>query len=172
METIDPKNLFAELCRIENLAEGWHKVYANAGGPGGDGVSVHDFAARAGGELARLGADLMHGAYRPGPLRRVQIPKRSGGTRPLAIPCVRDRIVQSALHILLSPLLEAEFEEGSFGYRPGRGVREALQRVQALHRQGYAHVVDADIARYFETVHMARCWRDSPRACRMRARCR
>jgi len=152
VEKTDPNALYEEFCRIDRLQTGWAKVLANGGGPGGDGVSLHDFGARLEAEIARLAFDLAHGLYRPGPLRRTQIPKRHGGTRPLAIPCVRDRVAQSALHLLLSPLLETEFEDSSFGYRPGRGVRDALERVQALHRQGYAHVVEADIDRFFENV--------------------
>ena len=144
--------MFDRLASEEALAQGWAKVFANAGGPGGDRVTVHDFAARLSSELARLVSDLRHDHYAPGPLRRVSIPKKSGGTRPLAIPCVRDRVAQSALHILLEPIFEPMFSDASFGYRPGRGVQDAIARVRELHREGYRHVIDADITRYFESV--------------------
>lgn len=152
MEKPDTSKIYQALCQLEQLQAGWSRVFANGGSPGGDRVSLHDFAVRREAELARLLTDLTYGVYHPGPLRRLAIPKRHGGSRPLAIPCVRDRVVQSALYLLLGPLLDATFDEGSFGYRPGKGVQEALRRVQALHREGYTHVLDADIERFFESV--------------------
>ncbi|WGD28404.1 CRISPR-associated endonuclease Cas1 [Ancylobacter sp. WKF20] len=145
-------NIFENLCTPAALLAGWARVLANVGGPGGDRVTVHSFGHNLDGEIARLRADLASGAYRPGPLRRTAIPKRSGGSRPLAIPCVRDRVAQSALRLLLEPRLEPTFSDASFGYRPGRGVTEAVARVQELYREGYRHVVDADIERFFEHV--------------------
>ena len=128
------------------------RVRANGGGPGGDGETIGDFADDLEGELEALARDLTSGVYRPGPLRRVRIPKPGGKERELAIPCVRDRTVQSALHDLLQPTFEAEFEESSFGYRPGRSVRRAVAMVERLRDAGYTHVVDADILSYFDSV--------------------
>ncbi|WP_237152170.1 CRISPR-associated endonuclease Cas1 [Oryzibacter oryziterrae] len=145
-------SIFDRLATLDALHLGWTKVLANSGGPGGDGVSVHEFGMRAEESLQRLAQDLANGHYKPGPVRRTSIPKRSGGTRPLAIPCVRDRVVQSALHQLLEPVLEPTFSDDSFAYRPGRGVADAVRRVQDLHRQGFRHVIDADIRRFFENV--------------------
>lgn len=144
--------VYDRLATVEALSAGWARVLANAGAPGGDGVSVHVFAHQAEHALARLAQDLVHEHYRPGPVRRTSIPKRSGGARPLAIPCVRDRVVQSALHLLLEPVLEQTFSDSSFAYRPGRGVTQAIRRIQELHRDGFRHVVDADIRKFFEMV--------------------
>lgn len=130
----------------------WGKVLANRGGPGGDGVTLEVFAEGARARLARLRRDILDGIYRPGPLRRLDVPKRSGGTRPLAIPCVADRVAQTAVAEWLSRLLEPEFEDASFGYRPGRSVGRAVARVSALRDAGYEWVVDGDIERFFETV--------------------
>src|SRR5262249_9400643 len=128
VERPDPLGLYNSLCSIAVLAEGWARVFANAGGPGGDHVTIHDFALRSEIELERLALDLTHETYRPGPVRHTHIPKRTGGTRPLAIPCVRDRVAQSAFHALIEPILEPSFEDSSFGYRPGRGVADAIGR--------------------------------------------
>ena len=134
------------------LDRAWARVAGNRGGPGGDGMSVDRFAALASVLLARLHAELADGVYRPGTLRRVAIPKRSGGTRMLAIPCVVDRIAQSAVAAALSLLLEPGFSPDSFAYRPGRGVKQAVARVAALRRAGYDHVVDGDIRAFFDNV--------------------
>jgi CRISPR-associated protein Cas1 len=144
--------LFDRLTRHDALFSGWLRVFRNGGGPGGDRVTLHDFATRLDGELARLSHDLGLGCYRPGPLRRLTIPKRDGGGRPLAIPCVRDRVVHATLHELLLPLLEAEFEPESFGFRPGRSVEQAVAAVARLRDEGFTHVIDADIRRFFECV--------------------
>ncbi|WP_187970849.1 CRISPR-associated endonuclease Cas1 [Aquibium microcysteis] len=134
------------------LRAAWEKVSRNGGAAGGDGIGVEAFAANVVRRLADLRLDIERGSYGPGPVRRVLVPKKSGGERPLDIPCVRDRIVHTALAAALGPLLDAEFEPGSFGYRPGRGVRHAVDRIGYLRRQGFSHVVDADIERFFERV--------------------
>ncbi|MEL6967541.1 MAG: CRISPR-associated endonuclease Cas1 [Pseudomonadota bacterium] len=134
------------------LEAGWQRVYRNGGAAGGDGISVEAFRAGVVQRLADLRHDLDRGHYQPGAIRRVMIPKKSGGQRPLDIPSVRDRIVHTALSQVLMPLLDEEFETGSFGYRPGRSVRQAVDRVSALRRSGFTHVVDADIERFFERV--------------------
>jgi CRISPR-associated protein Cas1 len=135
---------------------GWRKVSANQGAAGGDRVSVEAFAANLDHRLAKLSADLREGKYRPGPLRRVEIPKSSGGLRRLSIPCVVDRVAQSAVAQRLSAVLETEFEEASFGYRPGRGVADALRLVEELRRDGFVWTLDADIDDYFDSVPIDR----------------
>lgn len=144
--------VFEAATTVEALRAGWQRVRANAGGPGGDGVTAREFAATLSHRLVRLHVELRDGGYVPGPLRRVEIPKPSGGTRPLAIPCVVDRVAQTAVAQALTPILETEFEESSFGYRPGRSVHRAADRIALLRRQGYGWVVDGDIERHFETV--------------------
>ncbi|EJW09347.1 CRISPR-associated protein Cas1 [Rhodovulum sp. PH10] len=149
---IDDAALFRAATAIEALSEAWSRVLSNGGAAGGDGVPLARFLVNAPARIARLSAGLRDGSYAPGPLRRVDIPKKSGGTRPLAIPCVVDRIAQTAVMQALAPRLDEEFAESSFGYRLGRGVRDAVKRVAALRGKGHVYVVDADIAKFFESV--------------------
>ena len=141
------------------LLSAWSKVLANGGGPGGDGETLARFAADPAARIRRLQRDLAAGAYRPGPLRRLSVPKKSGGVRPLAIPCVIDRVIQTAAAQALSALLEPAFEDSSFGYRPGRSVAQAVARIEALRDQGFVWVVDGDIERFFENVPHRRLMR-------------
>jgi group II intron reverse transcriptase/maturase/CRISPR-associated endonuclease Cas1 len=134
------------------LRAAWTKVLANAGAAGGDGVTVERFALVADAQLELLQRELRNGKYRPGPARRVYIPKPNGGVRPPDIPCVCDRIVQGAATLVLTPVLEPEMEDASFAYRKGRSVAQAVARIASLRRDGYTHVVDGDIERYFETI--------------------
>ena len=138
----------AEAC----LARAWAKVWSNAGAAGGDGISPQSFFPMADRRIARLRRDLRNGSYRPGPLRRLEIPKPGGGLRPLAIPCVADRIAQTAAAEVLTPAFDEEFETASFGYRPGRSVEQAVQGISRARTEGFDWVVDADIERYFETI--------------------
>lgn len=140
------------MTRHDCLWAAWKKTEANAGAAGGDGVTVARFAADAANRVSRLSHDLRNGRYAPGPSRRVLVPKKSGGLRPLDIPPVVDRVAQGAVALTLSPVLEKTFEESSFGYRPGRSVADAIRRIVSLRRDGFRHVVDADITRYFEIV--------------------
>ncbi len=143
---------FIEITGFESLQAGWERVRSNRGGPGGDGVGLAEFGRDAETRLLRLARDLRAGTYWPGPLRRLQVPKPDGGFRPLAIPCIADRVVQSAAALRLMPVLDREMEDASFGYRPGRGVAMAVRRVDAYRRAGFTWVVDGDIERYFERV--------------------
>lgn len=149
---LDNPALFAAATSVSGLMAGWRKVAENRGAAGGDRVGLDAFGYNLDQRLVRLSKDLREGRYRPGPLRRVDIPKPSGGLRPLAIPCVVDRVAQSSVAQILSPALEREFEESSYGYRPGRGVADAVRRVEALRRQGFVWTLDADIEAYFESV--------------------
>lgn len=148
----DNAGLFAAATRLDALEAAWVKVRANAGAAGGDGVSVEHFDELAATHLLRLHRALRDGAYRPGPLRRFSIPKSSGGQRPLDIPCVVDRVAQTAVAQTLTPVLEPEMEPESYGYRPGRSVQQAVRRIDRLRQDGFTWVVDGDIERYFETV--------------------
>jgi CRISPR-associated protein Cas1 len=151
-QKIDDTALFRAATAIEALGKAWSKVLANGGAAGGDNVSLARFLVNAPARLARLSAALRDGSYTPGPLRRVDIPKKSGGTRPLAIPCVVDRVAQTAVMQELGPRLDEEFAEASYGYRLGRGVRDAVKRVTELRGKGHVYAVDADITRFFESV--------------------
>jgi len=145
-------SLFARITELETLEQGWQRVRRNAGSAGGDGMTVDDYADGVALRLMRLQRDLRLGTYVPGPMRELDVPKRSGGTRRLAIPCVNDRVAQTAAAQVLGPLLEREMEDASFGYRPGRSVRMAVSRIAQHRRNGYTWVVDGDIERYFDSV--------------------
>ena len=135
-----------------NLESAFAKVKANRGGAGVDRVTVAMFGARLEAELTRLQEQLRSGTYVPQPVRRVWIPKGDGKMRPLGIPTVRDRVVQTALRNVVEPVFEREFAEHSYGFRPGRSAKDALRRVDSLLKAGYRHVVDADIKAYFDSI--------------------
>jgi RNA-directed DNA polymerase len=136
-----------------NLQRAWERVRRNGGSAGVDRQGIEHFARHAEVELAWLQEQLREDTYRPQPVRRAWIPKPgSQEQRPLGIPAVRDRIVQAALRHVLEPIFEAEFAEHSYGFRPGRGAKDALRRVDTLLKAGHHWVVDADLRHYFDTL--------------------
>jgi RNA-directed DNA polymerase len=145
-------SLIDKVYRAESLRAAWHKVKANGGAAGVDRQSVERFAARAEMYLEELGTALKNGTYRPQAVRRVEIPKGDGKFRPLGIPVVKDRIVQTALKFVLEPIFEHEFLGMSYGFRPGLGCKDALREVEGLLTEGYTFVVDADLKSYFDTI--------------------
>jgi RNA-directed DNA polymerase len=145
-------SLIDKVMRLRTLEIAWQKVAANKGSAGVDGQSVKRFGFKSGAYLRELAQALESGTYRPQPVKRVEIPKGRGKTRPLGIPAVKDRIVQTALKMVIEPIFENEFEESSYGFRPERGCKDALREVDRLIKEGYTHVVDADLASYFETI--------------------
>ena len=136
----------------ENLRAAWEKVKRNAGGPGGDGTTLAEFETALDQRLDALRDQLKDGYYWPRPVRYLEIPKKRGGIRRLSIPSVVDRVAQTATALVLTPVLDAEFEDSSFAYRPGRSVAQAARRVALLRRQGYVWTVDGDIEAFFDTV--------------------
>jgi RNA-directed DNA polymerase len=134
------------------LALAWTKVLSNKGAAGVDGQSLERFAANSEKYLGELSVALKDGSYRPQPVRRVEIAKGDGGTRPLGIPAVKDRIVQTAVKLVIEPIFEASFCEGSYGFRPGRGCHDALREVDGLIKEGFTFVVDADLKGYFDSI--------------------
>ena len=145
----------------KNLDAAWKKVRSNRGAAGVDGQSVEQFAARAEKYLDEIHHALKERTYEPMPVQRRWIPK--DGTkklRPLGIPTVKDRIVQTALRNVLEPLWEKQFVPQSYGFRPGRGCKDALRRVDALLKAGHVWVVDADIQAFFDTIDQALMMRD------------
>lgn len=145
-------SLIDKVTRLRTLTIAWHKVAANKGAAGVDGQSVERFGHKATTYLQELSESLKSGTYRPRPVKRVEIPKAPGKTRPLGIPAVKDRIVQTALKMTIEPIFEKEFEESSYGFRPRRGCKDALREVDRLIKKGFTHVVDADLASYFDTI--------------------
>jgi RNA-directed DNA polymerase len=136
-----------------NLFASYAKVAANRGAAGVDHVTVEDFTKRLSRNLERLTVQLQDDEYRPQSVRRVNIPKPgTKETRPLGIPTVRDRIVQGALRHVLEPIFERQFAEHSYGFRPGRGCKDALRRVDELLKHGCRYVVDVDLKSYFDTI--------------------
>jgi RNA-directed DNA polymerase len=136
-----------------NLFASYAKVAANGGAAGVDHVTIEDFTKQLARNLEKLAAQLKDGVYRPQNVRRVNIPKPgTQETRPLGIPTVRDRVVQGALRHVLEPIFERQFAPHSYGFRPGRGCKDALRRVDKLLKQGYRYVVDVDLKSYFDTI--------------------
>ncbi len=144
--------LMDEVFALKTLAAAWTKVRANKGAAGVDGQSIERFAARADDYLAELSAALREGSYQPQAVKRVDIPKGDGKTRPLGIPTVKDRIVQQAVRLVIEPIFETGFRDESFGFRPGRGCHDALREVDRLIKDGYAFVADADLVGYFDSI--------------------
>ena len=144
---------------LSTLFAAWRKVRANHGSAGVDGVSIAQFEKELRKNLEDLGRELKENRYRPQPVRRVYVPKPSGGTRPLAILAVQDRIAQRALYDLLAPHFEQRFLDCSFGFREGRSTRDAVARVVAARQHGLRWVVDGDIKNCFETLDHARLLR-------------
>jgi RNA-directed DNA polymerase len=145
-------SLIDKLVRPATLQLAWRKVARNHGAAGVDGQSVKRFARQADKYLEELAQALQTGTYRVQPVRRVEIPKGPAKMRPLGIPAVKDRIVQSALKMVIEPIFERDFEDASYGFRPQRGCKDALRQVDHLIKAGYTHVVDADLASYFDSI--------------------
>ena len=145
--------LYDKIYSEDILRHAYALACANAGAPGTDGMT---FAAieTLGLEnwLADLREELISKTYRPDPVRRVMIPKPDGGERPLGIPTIRDRVVQTAAKLVLEPIFETDFEDNAYGYRPARGAVDAVKEVHRHVCRGYTDVVDADLSRYFDSI--------------------
>ena len=145
-------SLMDKVVRSTTLEAAWRKVARNKGADGVDGQSIERFAAQAERYLQELHDSLKDGSYRPHPVKRVEIPKGDGRTRPLGIPTVKDRIVQTALKMVVEPIFETQFRPGSYGFRPGRSCKDALREVDRLLKAGFTWVVDADLQGYFDSI--------------------
>src|SRR5271156_4741429 len=145
--------LYDKVCREDILVHAYERAHAKAGAPGGDGGTFEQIEARGlGAWLASLREELVSKTYRPAPVRRVMIPKPGGGERPLGIPTIRDRVVQTAAKLVLEPIFEADLDPAAYGYRPGRSGADAIKEVHALLCRGYTDVVDADLSKYFDMI--------------------
>jgi RNA-directed DNA polymerase len=147
------KGLIEQMIDSENLNLAWKKVAANRGSAGVDGLGIEATMKLLGRERQRIEAELLAGTYRPLPVRRVQIPKASGGTRKLGVPTVMDRWIQQALLQVIAPLFEAVFSEHSYGFRPGRSAHQAIRAACEYQRSGKRWVVDIDLASFFDEVN-------------------
>jgi RNA-directed DNA polymerase len=145
--------LYDKICREDILRHAYMLTRDNAGAPGVDGMTFKQIEA-SGVEawLAGLREELVLKTYRPDRVRRATIPKPGGGDRPLGIPTIRDRVVQTAAKIVLEPIFEADFEDSAYGYRPRRSAVEAVKEAHRLMCRGYTDVVDADLSKYFDTI--------------------
>src|SRR5664279_3816667 len=132
--------LYDKICREDILRHAYALARANAGARGVDAW------------LAGVREEIVSKTYRPEPVRRVTIPKPGGGERPLGIPTIRDRVVQTAAKIVLEPIFEADFEDSAYGYRPRRSAVDAVKETHRLICRGYTDVVDADLSKYFDTI--------------------
>src|SRR4029077_19068283 len=145
--------LYDKMHREDVLAHAYALVRSNQGAPGVDGQSFWGIESQGLEEwLSGIREDLRAKTYRPQAVRRVMIPKPGGGERPLGIPTIRDRVVQTAAKLLLEPIFEADFDPNAYGYRPKRSAQEAIQKVHKLLCAGYADIVDADLSKYFDTI--------------------
>jgi group II intron reverse transcriptase/maturase len=145
--------LYDKVYRPDVVAHAYALAKANGGAPGPDGVTFakieEDGSA---GLLEELQETLKTKQYKPGPVRRVYIPKLNGGERPLGIPNIRDRVVQTAVKLILEPIFEADFDEDSYGFRPKRDAHQALEAIEAALKEGMCWVLDADITAFFDTI--------------------
>jgi RNA-directed DNA polymerase len=145
-------SLMDKVERPRTLKCAWATVKARRGAAGVDGMSIERFERHSERYLGELEAALKAGTYRPEAVKRVEIPKGHGRTRPLGIPAVKDRIVQTALKMTIEPIFEAQFLKTSYGFRPGRGCKDALRAVDRHLKGGATWVVDADLKSYFDTI--------------------
>src|ERR1700682_683460 len=145
--------LYDKIYREDILAHAYELVRANKGAPGVDGQTFADIESQGLAEwLKGIREELHNQTYRPQPVRRVMIPKPGGGERPLGIPAIRDRVVQSAAKLLIEPIFEADLEPSAYGYRPKRSAQDAIREVHKLLCEGYTDVVDADLSKYFDNI--------------------
>lgn len=145
--------LMERVVERSNMQLAYKRVKQNKGAPGVDGMSVEQLGPFLRTHWPKIRERLCEGSYEPMPVRRVEIPKTAGGLRPLGIPTVLDRLIQQALHQVLSPLYEPGFSEHSYGFRPGRSAHQAVLRARQYQQEGKRWVVDLDLAQFFDEVN-------------------
>ena len=145
--------MLEQILSESNLMRAWKQVRANRGAAGVDGIAIDDFPVYVREHWPRVKQALLDGTYCPSPAKRVEIPKRSGGKRPLGIPTVLDRLIQQAILQVLQPQFDPGFSEWSFGFRPERSAHDAIKTVRAFITQGYKVIVDVDLSKFFDRVN-------------------
>jgi RNA-directed DNA polymerase len=154
IESPDPNDCLLErILSRENMQQAWKRVKANKGVPGVDNISIDEFPGFAREHWNAIRESLSDGSYKPLPVKRVEIPKRSGGTRPLGIPTVTDRLIQQAVSQVLTPIFDPEFSDFSYGFRPGRSAHDAVYKVRDYIKEGFRIAVDMDLSKFFDTVN-------------------
>jgi RNA-directed DNA polymerase len=143
-------SLLAQALASANMVAAWKRVKANRGSAGVDGLTIAETAAHLRTYWPRIRETLLDGSYRPQPVRRVQIPKPTGGVRELGIPTVTDRLIQQALLQVLQPIIDPTFSEHSYGFRPGRRAHDAVLQAQRHVQDGYRVVVDVDLEKFLD----------------------
>ena len=146
-------HLMEKVCERENLERAWQRVRGNKGAPGVDGMTIDDAKSYLREHWPEIRSQLLAGAYRPQPVKRVEIPKPDGGVRKLGVPCVVDRLVQQALLQVLQKRWDPTFSEHSYGFRPGRSAHQAVAQAQRYVAEGYSIVVDLDLEKFFDRVN-------------------
>jgi RNA-directed DNA polymerase len=147
------QHLLERILSRENMEQAWKRVRANKGAPGVDGITIEQFPDHTRSHWTTIRESLTTGSYKPLPVKRVEIPKPTGGTRPLGIPTVLDRLIQQAIAQVLTPIFDPEFSESSFGFRPRRSAKDAVRQMREYLRQGYRTAVEIDLAKFFDTVN-------------------
>jgi RNA-directed DNA polymerase len=146
------ENLLERILSRENMQSAWKRVKANKGALGVDDMTVEAFPDFAREHWNEIRKSLFAGTYQPSPVRRVEIPKATGGTRPLGIPTVLDRLIQQAIAQMLTPIFDPGFSDASFGFLPGRSAHDAVYQVRETIRKGFRIAVDLDLSKFFDTV--------------------
>jgi RNA-directed DNA polymerase len=150
----DPDDhLLKRILSRPNMQQAWKRVKANHGAPGVDGLTVDQFPAFTRDKWPQIRQMLLAGTYQPKPVKRVEIPKPTGGLRPLGIPPVLDRLIQQAIAQVLSPIFDPGFSDHSYGFRPGRSAHDAIRKVQQYIKEGFRYAVDMDLEKFFDTVN-------------------
>jgi RNA-directed DNA polymerase len=147
------EHLMEQVVELDNLRTAYVRVVSNKGAAGVDGMTVDDLYAWCRDNISQLRESLLNNTYHPEPVRGVKIPKPGGGKRQLGIPTVVDRLVQQAIHQVLSPIFEAVFSDSSYGFRPGRSAHDAIHKASEYVKDGFVYVVDMDLEKFFDRVN-------------------
>jgi RNA-directed DNA polymerase len=154
IESPDPNaHLLERILSRENMQQAWKRVKANKGASGIDNMSIEVFPDFARKHWNAIRESLSDGSYQPLPVKRVEIPKLTGGTRPLGIPTVADRLIQQAISQVLTPIFDPGFSDFSYGFRPGRSAHDAVYKVRDYIKEGFRVAVDMDLSKFFDTVN-------------------